>query len=295
MFAAEGPDHTTHRRTLAVLVLAAAVACDDPDTGPITPPPPDLATPDLRPREAAKADRILQLAIDEAITLDALALREAYADAMALRDDLGCPAAIYETGWFDNCETSGGAWFIGYSYEESVEFGPEPYWGTYSEATILRPGGARFDLSGTAGWGQATAANITYTYSYIFGTFHDEAARSGWFATEGRSADVVVQVERAANDARAVVADGSLGAVGGDPAQAVDFQLLRFAEAGFPDLVCTEGPQGSASVRLKDGIWIEVVFGDRCDGCGTALWDDAEIGTICPDFSAWFDWEDAPW
>jgi hypothetical protein len=62
--------------------------------------------------------------------------------------------------------------------------------------------------------------------------------------------------------------------------------------------LCAEEPiQGEIWIRDKPGFWYQVRYDSdvSCDGCGTAYHGEIEIGSVCSDFSMWFDWEEYPW
>ena len=60
------------------------------------------------------------------------------------------------------------------------------------------------------------------------------------------------------------------------------------------------------SIRDADGEWYQAIFDGPafqgaevfppdCDGCGEVWFRGQRLGEVCPDFSAFTDWQDQPW
>ena len=69
---------------------------------------------------------------------------------------------------------------------------------------------------------------------------------------------------------------------------------------------CPAEPHGSIHLRTQVGEWYVLEFdappfGETmensadCDGCGTVSFRGEDLGSICPDFSIFLDWEARPW
>ncbi len=46
--------------------------------------------------------------------------------------------------------------------------------------------------------------------------------------------------------------------------------------------LCANAPLGVLSVRDPSSVWLDVVFDERCSGCGTVYWADEILGETCP-------------
>lgn len=53
-----------------------------------------------------------------------------------------------------------------------------------------------------------------------------------------------------------------------------------------PDATCDAEPTGTISVRDAAGDWLDLEFGENCDGCADVMRAGVAVGTVCPDMSA---------
>lgn len=237
---------------------------------------------------------VLQTAVADVFAVDGLALERTYADAMA-NGDAACP---YDYGdfWYSNCETSSGLSFDGYVFEYA-EVDPEgyagEYWALYGEATIGRPDAEALAIGGFAGWGDLDDGSGRYLYHYAYGTFLAPGDAS-WLGRDG-SVSLYVQAGTLHEGGRSLYVDGEVGAVGGVPGRAVQWDEVWLTDEVWPqDEGCTGAPIGTAHVRTAEGDWFDLAF-DACDGCASVSGIDGALGTLCADFSSWLAWEVSPW
>jgi len=242
-------------------------------------------------------EALLQEAVARSMTIDGSVLQGAYDDAMSM-GGAACPASSDDFGdyWYDSCKTSDGAEFNGYAYAFGGDAPPgsyESYWYVYGEATIERPDGTELDLGGYAGWGNYGEGDMSWTYHYAYGTFgsqspdHDDT----WLAMSDSVDFYAIAGRQDLTGAKYVYLDGALGTLQGNRAQAADFVAVELG--AMVDPACAGAPRGSVWLRTADAQWVEVRF--DCDACGVALLGSDDLGEVCADFSAWTQWEDAPW
>ena len=261
-------------------------------TSTTEPPDPHPAIDDL--------EALLHAAFDQARALDGAKLQRAYEQAMAL-GAAGCPSTADANGdsWFDSCTTPDGAQFHGYAYAlgDDGTAGYGAYWYVSGEATILDPSGEQLLLGGDAGWGAYSDGTYDWVYHYAYGTFAADGAsqQSPWLA----GGDSVAFYAQLATDQTSgghyAYLDGSLGGLLGDRAQAADFvDVEMWTDELNEDMgaSCSSAPTGDVWLRTASGDWVEVIL--RCAPCGTALYGNEDLGSVCVDTSDWFEGEEQP-
>jgi len=166
---------------------------------------------------------------------------------------------------------------------------------------IWTPDDERFNGAGSLSHltGGSESEGTTFWARSISGVFSwsGEVDEESWF-TGDASLDWEVRVDRDEDDTVSVSLSGGIT---GLPETGGIFAAdeLKFTHSPSDSSTCADEPEGSLFVRTDDGSWVEVGFdaadGGACDGCGTAVWQESELGPVCLDVSRLYDWEDAPW
>ena len=244
---------------------------------------------------------------------------DAYTLLMSSGDEY-CPQLYEKEGgavWYSGCSSTSGTSYsgFGYSYEyvDMVD-GGTTYNGAqiYGQMTLTDASGQIFRGDGVAMslLGHTAEGNGTVFYSGITGAFQWTAAPQSTWLHDGDSAGITIfAMDYPDYDVRFVQFAGSVQVEEerGIFAVAFDSEVGTLIQSEGLGSECTDEPGGVISVRDPDAIWYDVVFdgatsdgistGDasRCDGCGDAIVEGEVIGSVCPDFSTWLDWESSPW
>lgn len=304
------------RRSLLALVLLTGCPAEDAESPAGTSDPVPYVyeeeDPPVADLSAADLEGSIEAAIDLALSLNATPVFPAYAVAMAAAET-GCPSYYESEGnvyWYDQCTTSAGASFAGYSfyqlYDQYDAGDGAVYDGeaVYGVAQVRTADGHTFEAGGSAYALVATAETYTYHASVIAGSFAwDGPEAAGTWLGDGVAPDVTL-VAYVTEYGDLVQIDGGLSGMGGQ-LDTVVFDMLTLYEAGLGSTCPTE-PGGVVSVRDSAGNWYDVVFDgpteyggasdpDLCDGCGAAYFRGEPLGEVCVDFTTLLDWEVSPW
>jgi hypothetical protein len=292
-----------------LLALALAACAPHDDTAPADDPPApyiyDEDDPPVADEDVVAIGDAVELAIDQALAIDASPVFDAY-DTVMTGQSGACPAYYSDAGntyWFDDCTSEEGAYFSGYGYTILYEDYPDPYSGflyngrgLYAAATVLDGAGHTFDGAGSAYRLTADLGAEHYDQTIVQGTFGwDGAGVDGTWLASGVSPDITVLAYTNADyDGHYVELDGGLSPLDAGDFVAVAFDTVQWMDENMGN-TCILEPQGSISVRAADGGWYDVVFDGSveavvdpsvCDGCGTAFYRGEPLGEVCPDFSA---------
>jgi len=251
-----------------------------------------------------------------AYTLHADPIVDAYDLLLSTGDDY-CPQLYEKKGgsvWYSGCTSTNGISFSGFGYEsifDNTESGGVVYNGAqvYGQMTLTDASGQVFHGDGSAmslvgyadGGGNIFASAVT-------GAFQWTAAPVTSWLHEGDSAGISVFIgDYPTYGVRFVQLSGSVQLEEKSGLFAVAFDpISTLFETDGLGAACTSEPGGTISVRDPNAIWYDVAFdgptsdgfpGDasRCDGCGDVTVEGEVIGSVCPDFSTWMDWESSPW
>jgi hypothetical protein len=286
----------------------------EPD--PIDPSPWTFASGDdeLPALDLDAVERAIDAAVPAILAYDAEGVVGAY-DTMLTSSTPDCPTVTTdEYGnqfWIDGCAAPDGTYYGGFLYEYVYQAYYDPYSGLVLDGSSLSgnvwldgvPG--TMDLEGTALWvtGQSTDGSLRVVESALSGGFYYDRA-DGWLGESSAVTTSLIAYTLPAFGGIAVVADGAAPVqVDGDRYDVV-FHAAGMANQMAGSL-CEDEPGGSVDVRDPYGRWVTVAFQgpnigydggdpDHCDGCGDATSDGTSIGTVCPDFTPWFDWEKLP-
>ena len=257
----------------------------------------------------------LNQAAREVLAYDARDVVDAYLDRVATSATASCPevtlAADGSRYWVSGCATDDGASFGGFLFHTPLLdssngqflFSGDTLTGN---ARVTDPAGMAIDIQGAAAFmfGTALDGSTELVISSVNGGFALDDAPSGWLADGPQSVEVqLVGFRLLTIPGAAVQATGAVvTSVSGDT-YAVNFDVTTMATDALSS--CDIEPGGVIEVRDVTGQWIDVVFdgptldetpGDAtaCDGCGVAILDGTEIGTVCADFTPWLGWEALP-
>jgi hypothetical protein len=307
-------------------MLWILLACQAPQTGeevekekplPYIFEEEDLPEPSV---DAAAVEAAALAGVERALQLRAQPVFTAYEAAMSA-SEAGCPDYYDYDGnmyWYDNCSTSGGGYWSGYSFYvryQDLDDGSGNVYNGESLSGVSRietPDGHVFEAGGAAYYYDLTHVavdenDIDYTYflSVVQGSFvYDGPETTGSWVEEDLSPDLVYTAAYVPSmDGHLASLDGSVGGLTGAIAYLV-FDGLTLYDAALT--TCPEEPGGGFSVRGSDGYWYDVTFDgatdwgetvrpNDCDGCGKLWFEGEELGQVCVDFRQLVDWKESPW
>lgn len=302
-------------RLLALTFLLGCPAEEAPAPADTTEPAPYVYEEEDPPEAelaAADLEESIEAAVGIALTLNATPIFPAYEVVMAGAEE-GCPAYYESEGnlyWYDQCTTSGGTDFSGYSFYQlydQYDGGDGTLYdgeAVYGVAQVTTPEGYTFEAGGSAYALVSAAETYTYYASVIAGSFAwDGPGAEGTWLADGVSPDLTL-VGYTTEYGDMVQVDGGFTGTGGQ-LDTVVFDMITIYEAGLGSTCPTE-PGGVVSVRDNVGNWYDVVFDgpteygdesdpDLCDGCGAAYFRGEPLGDVCVDFTTLLDWEVSPW
>lgn len=270
--------------------------------------------------DASSVEAAALQGLQRALQLRAQPVFSAYSAAMSAAD-AGCPDYYDYEGnmyWYDNCSSSGGGYWSGYSFYvlyQDMDDGAGNLYNGESLSGVSRietPDGHVFEAGGAAYYYDMThsaqdESDIDYTYfvSIVQGSFaYDGPEASGSWVEEGVSPDLVYYGAYVPSlEGHLASLDGSVGGLSGEISYLV-FDSLTLYDAALTS--CPQEPGGGFSVRGSDGYWYDVTFdgavewGEQvqpavCDGCGKLWFEGEEMGEVCVDFSSLVDWKESPW
>jgi hypothetical protein len=311
---------------MTAFVLATALGCHGSDgseakdsytADPPLPYEPNLDGETAEPSLDGLAEAIARSA-KVAYTFHADPVVDAY-DLLLSSGDEYCPQVYEKEGgavWYSGCSSTNGTSYSGFGYQYDyvdMESGGTVYNGAqiYGQMTLTDASGQIFRGDGTAmsllGYAAEGGGNVFY--SSVTGAFQWTAAPVTSWLHDGDSAGITAFVMdypfygvRFIQLAGSVQVEEDLGIF----AVAFDPNGTLFQSEGL-GAACAAEPGGTISVRDPQAIWYDVAFdgatsdgkslGDasRCDGCGDVIVEGEVIGSVCPDFSTWMDWESSPW
>lgn len=289
----------------------------EPDEPPIDPAPwTFVSTGDEAPGfEPETLGRVVEAAAAQVLTYDAEPVIDAYTALFEGSSDATCPTVTLDPSgnryWVDGCTADDGTFFGGYlsdvRFTDTVDAEAGlVYNGTQlaGNVALIGPEGA-FDLEGSALWidGVSLDGAVELVVSALVGGFYLQGDPS-WLGEPASVNVTLTGYSVPAYGGVATQADGSVPVVVDGDRYDVWFHAVSVGDAGVGSL-CEEEPGGMLEIRDPWGRWVEVTFhgpvigvdgGDpsRCDGCGDALFDGQEIGSVCAGFDPWFQWEKLP-
>jgi hypothetical protein len=250
-----------------------------------------------------------QVALNALYESDPRALQAVY-EGVRAQGDAACPpysgAYAGQVYWEGSCVAASGAAFEGWALSSWAEGFSAPAEGLRYDALAWYYGLSRGrDAAGSTleAWGNNDLRVWSSTDGQRWGV---HAAMGGSFLWAGAGPDFLhagadhgwsLDLERAADGRRSLVAEGGIGLLQGTfDAFAFDEVWAEVAPGG-----CQDEPNGRVHLReAATGRWYDVAFDPAaCDGCGAATLITAEgeqaLGEACLSWAPLLRWEVDPW
>lgn len=276
----------------------------------------DLEDDEVEPVDLELLQIETQAVIDRLVSLNGSAVAPAFEATRAWGDE-NCPLYNFysETAsYYDcSCNTRDGSSFYGdafYATYEGTEDDGETFerFELFSHARSEGISGERFYSAGSTVVESRTYADGSARFfSRDLGLmFSDVEGTADSWISSGLQNDMTQTLTTTSGGMPASFnANGSIASLGGTfDAIWLESFLIGSEASGWQ---CAGEPSSALWMRRDDGLWVEITFDvpqgsaeapeDRtlCDGCGRATVGGVDIGAICLDFSALFDWSGAPW
>lgn len=276
------------------------------DTAPVTDPTrwaaADGETEARVPLTPAELEEGLAEVIAYLHRLDPLTQHEAWTEVFRGNAEAdGCPDLGLHNGqdyWNDDCTTAAGAQFNGWmlnfrqgGWDEGTVHVNQYNW-LSGHAFVAPPDGTLLQSFGDVELllGEDAAGWAIYS-GFVYGDFSwDDPAAVGTWLQEDESNETYFRYEDHGSWQSASI-DAAITYFEG-PVLAARLEALTLDDA--PDS-CAAEPVGRVRLRDTTGFWVNLDFGDDCDGCTEATLDGASLGTVCADFSPLVDWQEWPW
>jgi hypothetical protein len=263
---------------------------------------------DLETMESAVNDAFGQLLKRHASPIVA-----SYQDVIDYSDSY-CPQAYDIDGnsfWYGNCTSTQGMSYDGYLfYNTYTDWDLFLDGGSWEVITLSAASDMIYPSNDSIHWGgNATIAHGTNPdgypvfFSSIQGSFLDETSSEEWLNIGSIDSITLfgVYFDFGTSQSNGMYVNGSTSINGGSGITAIEYnELLVYSFPGFP---CDKEFIGTLALRDEQGRWIDIEFdieedwtmSGSCDGCGTALYNNEEIGEFCVDANLLLDWDGSPW
>jgi hypothetical protein len=287
-----------------VMWFLSGLACTDvpADTPQVTPwvyEEPTEGTEALSPEVLAAA---LPVVVGALRRVDPGLTHAAYLDALGSFDTT-CPTESDHNGQRlreGTCTAASGARYYGYELHTHLRdmyvdfpgasgFQNDFQWMTGNSRLELPDGTAVVLGGGSLVSDRTDDANVPRFSVYLWGAFRREGAAQ---VTDWLDEDLGVEVMLEASGplgGRVVTWDGGITGLAGD---IVAFRLDDLARDTTSSCA---SPTGGLALYGRDGRWVDVDFGDTCDGCADIVRDGSVVTRACADWSPLFDWTRSPW
>ncbi|MCB9745064.1 MAG: hypothetical protein H6740_20920 [Alphaproteobacteria bacterium] len=304
------------RKTLSPLLLALVACAGVEDPFAVQGSTPHRFEVEPRPDPGDPELAALQAAVNASLGLiramDPVQIAEGFSHYEQSFDET-CPELILHNGqnvWLGDCTTQDGTDYYGnYVSFHWTDVPIDDAWyrrflWDSGQTIIDAPDGTRFLAMGDA-WVQDfdDGAGVPSLITWLRGDFFSDSALAQGSWMEGLYyAFLDVTAKTWPDGSRLVTLDGDVARL---PTRVHAVTLLDITMRRGPG-ACSVEPEGT--LRFEDGdsgVWYQMTFDGHdeaglataaCDGCAPLETLDGEpAGTLCPDFSAWLEWEDWPW
>jgi len=261
----------------------------------------------------ASIGEAVEVASEGLLKINPLLQHHAWTSTMNSLSEQQCPPMEEHNGmdyWSESCTTQEGHQFLGWSLNfRGQEIEENGY--TYTnfdwlsgQAQIINKNGTLLQNFGDVLHQEGfDPEGNRFVQGYSYGNFYwdDPLAEGSWLFSEVNieyTYTFIVKGEHHFIDLQTAVSYGPNGLGSRISNFNPIYPAAIFEGIVFDTEQCAEEPiDGEIWIRDLASLWYQVLYDSEssCDGCGVAFHNDVEIGSVCSNFSMWFDWEEYPW
>ena len=252
----------------------------------------------LSPEELGFAVEEASLAL---LSINPQIYHDSWREAMDHYSDEACPPMEEHNGmdlWRESCTTEDGHQFLGWTlrfvledknFFEETYFLTDYYW-LSGQAQIISQDGIQLQNFGDILHKKGRTLDEEPWYEgFVYGDFTWTAPEADQTWLQSSITTEYYYTFAGIHDSLTIDIQAWIGGFSTETPGAI------FEHISFDTSLCSAEPlEGQIWIRDQKGLWTEINYDglEDCDGCGK---QSETNETICSDFSAWSDWDEAPW